>query len=423
MPSIDNSQSTSNPCDADKHSFAPGTPGDWTTPPSDVAEALDELAGTSGGASAMDDLSDADTTTTAPTKNDTLKWDGTNWVPAEYDYVFEFSIASFTDNEATSQLIGVGVWEADEAMTFGATYNNGPPTSADVNMSINGAGYNKIGEMTGPAFTAGTNTDGDINYPGARDQYLRFQLDADDPDDPDTQLESAIYFRNLRFWGVISAAQRAGIVEADVEALSSELSNSTTFSKAINSGADEYVCVAYPAAYSTLDTGDDYEDDGNTEGLFDSIALAWDLLTAVLAITNTAGFTENYKVYAATTANLGNHTFACSTSTSAINPLYYGITVKADTFLEADIEGLANDEVTNDNTQVWDSVTTGVGEYMLFAFPKRLGIPTFWVGGFEGGFEAPETVSVTNANGWTEDYYAWRSTNSNLGATVVETKA
>jgi hypothetical protein len=58
---------------------------------------------------------------------------------------------------------------------------------------------------------------------------------------------------------------------------------------------------------------------------------------------------------------------------------------------------------------------------MLFAFPKRLGTVTFWVGGFQGGFEDPETVSVTNANGWTEDYYVWRSTNSNLGATVVET--
>ena len=103
--------------------------------------------------------------------------------------------------------------------------------------------------------------------------------------------------------------------------------------------------------------------------------------------------------------------------------MYYGLTVKTDTFLEADIEGLGTNEITNDNTQTWSSVTTGVGEYMLFSFPKRLGIPTFWVGGFEGGFESPETVSVTNANGWTEDYYAWRSTNSNLGETSVETNA
>ena len=60
---------------------------------------------------------------------------------------------------------------------------------------------------------------------------------------------------------------------------------------------------------------------------------------------------------------------------------------------------------------------------MLFAFPKRLGLVTFWVGGFSGGFESPETVSVTNVNGWSENMYVWRSTNANLGSVVVETKA
>ena len=31
-------------------------------------------------------------------------------------------------------------------------------------------------------------------------------------------------------------------------------------------------------------------------------------------------------------------------------------------------------------------------------------------------------IADNTANGWTEDYYAWRSTNPNLGATLVETK-
>lgn len=104
------------------------------------------------------------------------------------------------------------------------------------------------------------------------------------------------------------------------------------------------------------------------------------------------------------------------------NLLNYGTTTKTDTYLEADIEGLATQELSNDNTQTWDSITTGSGEYMLFAFPTRLGTPAFWVGGFEGGFESPETVSVTNSAGFTEDYYVWRSTNSNLGSSSVETK-
>lgn len=400
---------------------------DTTTAPPDVNDVLawdgaDWVpAAPGGGASAIDDLTDVDTATDPPVKNEVLKWNGTNWVPATYDATFTFSIATFTDNEATTQLIGAGVFQADETMTFGATYNNGPPTSAVVKMSINGAAYAQIGTMTAPAHTAGTNTDGDINYPAAKDQTLQFRLDATDGSDPDIEYETAVTFRNYRFWGVISAAQRAAIAEGDVEALSSELSNSTTFSKTINSGAGQYLCVAYPASYTTLEDGADYETDGNVDFLFNSIACAFELLTSALSITNSAGYVENYKVYASTQANLGNYTLSCSTSTAAINPLYYGKTTDTSGYNEADIEGLATSEITNDNTQTWDAVTTGAGEYMLFAFPKRLGTVTFWVGGFEGGFEAPETVSVTNANGWTEDYYVWRSTNANLGATVVAT--
>jgi hypothetical protein len=103
--------------------------------------------------------------------------------------------------------------------------------------------------------------------------------------------------------------------------------------------------------------------------------------------------------------------------------LYYGKTTKTSGYNEADVEGLVNNPISNDNTQIWSSITTGSGEYMLFAFPKRLtpSIPLFCIGGFEGGFESPETVGVTNVNGWSEDYYVWRSTNANLGATIVQT--
>lgn len=41
-----------------------------------------------GGATELDDLTDVDTTTTAPTTDDLLRFDGTNWVPvAESDVV------------------------------------------------------------------------------------------------------------------------------------------------------------------------------------------------------------------------------------------------------------------------------------------------------------------------------------------------
>ena len=173
-----------------------------------------------------------------------------------------------------------------------------------------------------------------------------------------------------------------------------------------------------------MDEGDDYEDDGGTDFKFNSIALAMIQDNAALSITNSAGETENYDVYISSRPGLGNHTFVNSTSDQTINPLYYGVTSTESGFSEADVEGLGTNEITNDNTQVWDEVTVGVGEYLLFAFPVRLGTPTFkdYVTGFAISWVdgAPETVSVTNSNAWTEDYYVWRSNQPELGAITVE---
>ena len=368
----------------------------------------------------VNNLSDVDTSTEPPSKHDVLMWNGNTWVCVPEGTVFTFSISAFSDAEATLQLIGSGVWQADETISFTASYNNGPPTTADVKMSINGGAYNDIGNMDAPAMTSGTNYDGDINYPASKDQYLRFRLEADDGEDSDTDYESSIYFRNYIYWGDTTTS--GSFNEANVEALSgSQITNDFTQSKSITAGASEYIAWAYPASYTNLDEGDDYEDDGGTDFRFDGIAIAMTRDTTTLSITNSAGYAENYEVYVSDLANLGSGTFTTSTSDLTIDPLYYGKTTTASGYSEGDVEGLGTNEITNDNTQTWDAVTTGAGEYMLFAFPKRLGTVTFWVGGFEGGFESSETVSVTNSNGWTEDYYVWRSTNSNLGSTVVET--
>ena len=365
----------------------------------------------------VNDLTDADTETTAPNTNEVLKWNGTDWVPKVYNYNFAFSIASFTDNEAATQLIGTGIWEAIGGITFGATYTNGPATSASIALVSNGGVTWASALALASPYSAGTSTE-TTAYPGAKDQYVRFTLTSNKGAENDAEAQT-VYFRNYIYWGI--ANKNSGFTEADVEALAGKaVSNDQTRSMALNPGAGEYLVFAFPSTYTSIPDGDDYETDGGTGFLFNSIACAF-IEPETVGLTNSAGYTENYKVYASDLANLGSHTLLTYTSAVSINPLYYGITLKTDTFTEADIEGLANSPNTNDNTQVWSSVTTGAGEYMLFAFPKRLGTVTFWVGGFEGGFQAPETISVTNSNGWTEDYYAWRSTNLNLGATIVTT--
>lgn len=352
----------------------------------------------------------------APSLGDSVRWNGSAWVAEPPDHVFTFSIASFIDNEVTLQLIGSGVWKATGALTFDMTYNNGPPTAGVVKLSSDGGvtwGSNLT--LTTPFLTKDSAEA--TNYPSSKDKYIRFQLDVDKGAENDTQYESAIYFRNYIYWGL--STKNNGFAGGDITALAGKaISNDQTRNMALTPGVNDYLVFAFPASYTSIPHGDGPEDSGFK---YNSIACAFRPPETV-SVTNSAGKTENYKVYASYEKGLGSHSLVTSTSASQINPLYYGKTTKTDTYLESDVVGLATSEITNDNTQVWDAVTTGVGEYMLFAFPTRLGIPTFWVGGFEGGFESPETVSVTNVNGWTENYYVWRSTNSNLGSTVVETK-
>jgi hypothetical protein len=65
------------------------------------------------------------------------------------------------------------------------------------------------------------------------------------------------------------------------------------------------------------------------------------------------------------------------------------------------------------------SVTAGSGEYIYYAYPTSYGLATFTVGGFAGGFSLLGTYSHTNANSFVENYYIYRSDNTNLGSTTV----
>lgn len=353
----------------------------------------------------IDSLNDVNAPT--PSKNKVLKWNGGSWVPADYDETFTFSCTSFDDGLATGILAGSNEWKGVDEINFIANYNNGPPTSANIKLSINGGTYNTIGSMNSPDYISGTNYSG-INYPSP-DQYLRFRLDSTDGEDSDIDYASSLYFYNYIFYG--DSSKGSSFSESDVEKLNSTISNSYTSSRTINAGTGSYVVWAYPSRYTSIH---------GSGARFNNVTMPFN--TETVSITNMSGLTEDYKVFASTDTGLGNSTLTLSTSEQLINPLYYGITEKTSGFTEADIEGLTNSEITNDNTQVWDAVTAGVDEYLLFSFPKRLGTVSFWVGGFEGGFEDSETVSVTNVNGFTEDYYAWRSSNDNLGETTVETK-
>ena len=69
------------------------------------------------------------------------------------------------------------------------------------------------------------------------------------------------------------------------------------------------------------------------------------------------------------------------------------------------------------------NLTVGSGEYVLYCHPQRLGTidpGDFFVDGFGGGFQSPESnITVINSGGFQESYRVYRSTNSNLGSVEI----
>ena len=68
------------------------------------------------------------------------------------------------------------------------------------------------------------------------------------------------------------------------------------------------------------------------------------------------------------------------------------------------------------------TVDAGTGEYIIYAIPARLGDVTFFVSGFEGGFEDSVEQTLTNTSGYQETYKVYRSTRASLGETTIEIK-
>ncbi len=113
----------------------------------------------------------------------------------------------------------------------------------------------------------------------------------------------------------------------------------------------------------------------------------------------------------------GNAAKTAQVTLSFLNKLYYGKKVIG-TINSAFVLSLTGELKANRTKNF--TVNTGSGEYIWIAYPTAYGLGTFKTNGFDGGFNSPTTISLTNASGYIEDYYVFRSTNENLGSTVVE---
>ena len=107
-----------------------------------------------------------------------------------------------------------------------------------------------------------------------------------------------------------------------------------------------------------------------------------------------------------------------SVTLSFLNSVYYGAAVDPGTVDSAFLIGLSNAVLTNTRARTI-TVNAGVNQYIWYAVPTRLGSCTFKVSGFEGGFQRVSTFSHTNASGYIENYYVYKSDNANLGSTTV----
>ena len=128
--------------------------------------------------------------------------------------------------------------------------------------------------------------------------------------------------------------------------------------------------------------------------------------------------TKTYTIYG---KYKDNETVTKQLSINFRNRYYYGYVAEPAEIDGAFIKSLANNNWASAKTISFTPNCTA-GTYVWYAYPKRLGAAVMWMGGFQGGFEEPLTVSVTNGSGVTEDYYLYRSTNSGIGDLSIQAK-
>lgn len=202
----------------------------------------------------------------------------------------------------------------------------------------------------------------------------------------------------------------------------------TALTETVNGKADEQECVDIRARLDALEYKNIVINSFsaappiNEMGSSQTITLAWSLnKTATSQNINGSPVTGNSKQYTGVTGSTsytlnvsdGQTSASKSVSVSFANRIYYG--AAADLSNVTALTGILSNDPERTIT-----VDAGAGEYIIYAIPARLGDVTFFVSGFEGGFENPVEQTLTNSSGYQETYKVYRSTNANLGNTTVE---
>jgi len=135
---------------------------------------------------------------------------------------------------------------------------------------------------------------------------------------------------------------------------------------------------------------------------------------ALRTFTDATSFNTN-KTYSIG-ANDGTKAFTKSLTFNFYNGIYYGVATES-TYNSAFVVGLTKKLQSAKSTTF--TVNCGVGQYIYYACPVTYSVPSFNVGGFDGGFSEVSIFDFTNSSGYVESYQLWRSDNSSLGNTTV----
>lgn len=183
----------------------------------------------------------------------------------------------------------------------------------------------------------------------------------------------------------------------------------------LESGTDPLIVINnFAATPKTLEIG-------STANIIVSWNLSRAATTAVLNGINVLGqqqYTDTGvsadREYKLTVADELGREVKASTKVSFVNNVFWGVSAET-AITETLVETLANSVLSNSKARSLQ--VKPAGQYIYYAYPKRLGTAIFKQGYFEGGFEDPVTIRITNGSSYAEDYYVYRST-QNLTATI-----
>jgi hypothetical protein len=394
---------------------------------------------TSTGSFGLAQIDGKNMDTNGVSRDQVLKFNGTHFVPADYDATFEFTIADFDMNHtSTPILISTGSWKDVGALQFTASYNNGPPDgyngSAEGAPQIRGYVDGSVSSSydmypLSSSFTTGTNSM-IISYPPDSTDDIRFRLYASAGSDTDNDYtDQRIYFYNQFVYGDLSANN--GFTQANIRTLAAAntaTSNDTSRTLTVSVGSSNYLCFAHRTGDTNVaqvqcGTGNNIL----TVAMDRTDATTITPLKETVSYLNTAGYTENFYVYASKLANVDAHstTFNTLTSTVKKNYFYWGYDTQADTYDESFLETAGSWDDHNANSSYDDgtitsqtlSVGTFTSKYVIIAFPDRYGDNDVEFAFKDNSTGLPfdvtkqSDVTITNAVGFQETYHVWRSTN------------